>query len=908
MSYTDDEVESGTEYFYRVTAVDEDGNESGPSNEVSATPGDEDLEPSFGTTIIVHGSNLRSTSDGFDIEDDGLLGQNSDQGWVETMSAAIKDKVGGGIFLLKDGEILQVESGDPDKEKILMFDWLEESLHPVFGYSEAAGDALTAILLEGARKEKWDLSQLHFIAHSRGTIVSSEAIQRLGRLEETGDAPTSVQIDDQIHFTTIDPHPWDNRPSDIETIPDAASAILDAHDHDVNASSNDLLDEEAVVCWENVAYADNYWQQLSASEAGNNFNLTGRSELPGCDFNRSLGDATLPFEGVDIHHGTMPTWYRLSVEGEKPEDEELGGYDHARSVSDRDPSAISASSSIQPKGDETRGHLSVFNGGLGKANEAPIEPISVLANSILALSAPWADPLADAISELTYDRPGISPGWSFHGGTGDGLIGNPCEVSSQLSGCLYNPLNPGVLLEKGAASRRHNIEYVPSSAESIHFTTFAFESSNDDQLKIYFHDLEDGKQEIASLDLSESNRLSSTKRSAPIPGSIQGTSGFFEFAIEPGDGTIDSVVKFDDVGFEKSRQYHASVSPSSGGSNGVTSGSGLSKGHPSGASVYLGAYDTEGNYTGPTSDTTWVAEIPGSKFLVEGSTVTEGRHALILPELPEGKEYTFDLVSKGETEAVDFLLEDRATPGETGAAVFENIDVGPETVAKSTIQSSTSQPTLEVDEDGDGTFETTKEPSAADGTLPVELASFSAYAQDGSTARLTWQTASEQNNAGFEVQHRPSDTKGWRTLGFVDSKASGGTTSETNTYRYAAEDLSVGMHRFRLKQEDLDGSATLTDPVTVQLRMQEALKLMSPSPNPVSETATLSFAVKEETKATVAVYNTLGQRVKTLYNSAPTAGENQRLRLDASSLPSGTYFIRLEAAGKTRTQRLTVVR
>ena len=37
-NYTDDTVENGTSYHYKVTAVDEAGNESDPSNEVRKTP------------------------------------------------------------------------------------------------------------------------------------------------------------------------------------------------------------------------------------------------------------------------------------------------------------------------------------------------------------------------------------------------------------------------------------------------------------------------------------------------------------------------------------------------------------------------------------------------------------------------------------------------------------------------------------------------------------------------------------------------------------------------------------------------------------------------------------------------------------------------------------------------------
>jgi hypothetical protein len=196
--------------------------------------------------------------------------------------------------------------------------------------------------------------------------------------------------------------------------------------------------------------------------------------------------------------------------------------------------------------------------------------------------------------------------------------------------------------------------------------------------------------------------------------------------------------------------------------------------------------------------------------------------------------------------------------------------------------------------------------------LPVELASFEARQAGEDAARLTWTTASETGNAGFRVQRRKAPEDGspgsWQKVGFVDSKAEGGSSTEALTYRFTAEDLGVGTHEFRLKQKDLDGSAHAHDPVTVELQMQEALRLGAPAPNPVSGRATLSFAVQEQAEATLALYNTLGQRVATLYRGTPQAGEQETTQVDATGLSSGTYFLRLRANGQTQTQSLTIVR
>ena len=192
--------------------------------------------------------------------------------------------------------------------------------------------------------------------------------------------------------------------------------------------------------------------------------------------------------------------------------------------------------------------------------------------------------------------------------------------------------------------------------------------------------------------------------------------------------------------------------------------------------------------------------------------------------------------------------------------------------------------------------------------LPVELAGLEATSTGAETVQLAWRTASETNNAGFHVQHQGPNADTWGRIGFVASKANGGTATAPFRYRFRTGDLSVGTHRFRLRQVDVDGASHTYDPVRVTLHMQEALRLRGPAPNPVRRHAALSFAVKRETQARIMLYNTLGQRVRSVYHGAPDAGETHRVFFDATGLASGVYFLRLRADGTTKTRRVTVVR
>jgi hypothetical protein len=186
--------------------------------------------------------------------------------------------------------------------------------------------------------------------------------------------------------------------------------------------------------------------------------------------------------------------------------------------------------------------------------------------------------------------------------------------------------------------------------------------------------------------------------------------------------------------------------------------------------------------------------------------------------------------------------------------------------------------------------------------LPVELASFDA-SRDGSGVVLNWSTASETNNAGFEVQHARAEGS-FEAVGFVDGA---GTTESAQSYDFRVSELEGGTHRFRLKQVDLDGSTSLSGVVEVNVRPDGPIAIQKVSPNPVTGTGTLSFTLREASEVNVALYDVLGRRVETLHEGRAAAGQHQ-VSLDASGLSSGVYFLGIKGDGFTETRRLTVVR
>jgi len=190
----------------------------------------------------------------------------------------------------------------------------------------------------------------------------------------------------------------------------------------------------------------------------------------------------------------------------------------------------------------------------------------------------------------------------------------------------------------------------------------------------------------------------------------------------------------------------------------------------------------------------------------------------------------------------------------------------------------------------------------SDTQLPVELTSFTATTA-GEAVTLQWQTASETNNAGFDLQ-RSTDSE---TFATVASKPGAGTTTEAQTYRFTDRDLPFAPELFyRLRQVDVDGTESLSDVVSVRLTPTR-LELLPSAPNPFVQAARLRYRLPDPARVRLEVFDLLGRRVATLVDGEKEAGPHE-VQLEGSRLAAGTYFVRLTAGPETQTQQIQLVR
>ncbi len=185
---------------------------------------------------------------------------------------------------------------------------------------------------------------------------------------------------------------------------------------------------------------------------------------------------------------------------------------------------------------------------------------------------------------------------------------------------------------------------------------------------------------------------------------------------------------------------------------------------------------------------------------------------------------------------------------------------------------------------------------------PVELTSFTAAANNG-VVSLSWQTATETNNKGFEVERKSANGE-FVKVGYI---AGHGTTTEPKSYSYSDNDLKSGNYSYRLKQVDFNGSSSYSKEVEVEVTVPASFSLQQNYPNPFNPTTMIQYSIPSDQVVRLNVYNLLGQKVMTLVNESQKAGQHQ-VSFNASNFASGVYFYKLEAGAQSSIKKMILMK
>ncbi len=187
--------------------------------------------------------------------------------------------------------------------------------------------------------------------------------------------------------------------------------------------------------------------------------------------------------------------------------------------------------------------------------------------------------------------------------------------------------------------------------------------------------------------------------------------------------------------------------------------------------------------------------------------------------------------------------------------------------------------------------------------VPVEFTSFTANVNTNGNVVLDWSTATEINNQMFEIERKAENSE-YVTVGYINGY---GTTTEPQEYSYIDKTVETGIYFYRLKQIDFQGTYEYSDVIEVDVNGPSHFALGQNFPNPFNPSTQIEFRIPEAGFVNLAVYNLVGEEVALLVNGQVEAGIHE-VTFDASNLPSGAYFYKLQSGSKVEVKKMLLTK
>jgi hypothetical protein len=197
---------------------------------------------------------------------------------------------------------------------------------------------------------------------------------------------------------------------------------------------------------------------------------------------------------------------------------------------------------------------------------------------------------------------------------------------------------------------------------------------------------------------------------------------------------------------------------------------------------------------------------------------------------------------------------------------------------------------------GNGKGQVPTDPSTEVGlgltTLPVTLTSFEVSAVKNQV-NLTWTTATEENNAYFQVE-RSLDGLNFSTIGQVTGH---GTTQQIQNYSFNDAKPVSGTLYYRLKQVDLDGDHELS-PVKAVKATAPLLQKLAVYPNPVISDLHVELNPLSAGNYTITITSISNGLVK-----QKTVQAGELVTLSLQNVPAGAYILTIAGENFKQTNK-----
>lgn len=178
-------------------------------------------------------------------------------------------------------------------------------------------------------------------------------------------------------------------------------------------------------------------------------------------------------------------------------------------------------------------------------------------------------------------------------------------------------------------------------------------------------------------------------------------------------------------------------------------------------------------------------------------------------------------------------------------------------------------------------------------SLPVQLINFDGYNKNG-VNHLVWETASEINNAGFDIERMNANGE-FQKIGYTEGH---GNTNTLSDYALDDDKPLVGDNYYRLKQIDMDGHYTYSD--VISLYNGEAITTtVSVYPVPVTDAVNVLIRNVQNTSGALTITSVVGS---VMYHSDIDVYDGTTVqKVDMNTFAAGQYFLKVTTGSNTRT-------
>ena len=170
----------------------------------------------------------------------------------------------------------------------------------------------------------------------------------------------------------------------------------------------------------------------------------------------------------------------------------------------------------------------------------------------------------------------------------------------------------------------------------------------------------------------------------------------------------------------------------------------------------------------------------------------------------------------------------------------------------------------------------------------------------------------DQENGGNRSKNTPNSWWQWpqddmdrQPLDFWINDLDASYSTSSTAYTGAEDGYPAGdLNWFPDKKLEWEGLVNVEQTSSL---IPNKFSLSQNYPNPFNPSTTIEFAVPKQSVVKLTIYNLLGEKVSVLVNKELQAGHYKSV-FDASSLPSGVYFYRIDAGSFTQTKKLMLLK